>query len=775
MRDDANLMQGAVAQPKRPMQSPVDRFQVPSSSLFGNVLGAEKVADDLDSSRIKELWQRNLSHYLRELDAQAPFRREMATDSAFYDNDQWASEDKATLKGRGQEPMVFNVVAQSCNWIIGTERRGRTDYKILPRTKETSAAAERKTELFKYLDQVNMAEFHWSRAFADSIKAGLGWMECGLQDDDEGEPIFEGFESWRNIIYDTAATAFDLQDGRYKFRTKWVDADIAEAMFPKRESIVKTACYAINEYGASLDRMGDEAMDSREEAAGSEGYSSIDAPSYDRPRVRLIEAWFRVAEQADRIKGGQFAGELYDPSSPGHVDAVDSGEAEVRSKLTYRMYVMIFTTTGVLWFSKSPYRHNRYPFTPIWAYRKDSDGSPYGPIRNMRDAQKDINKRFSKAQYILNSQKVIMDQGAVDDVDELAEEIARPDSIIVKKKGYDLSIETDRVLADSHLGLMQISMGMIQSLSGVTDESMGRTTNATSGKAIVARQEQGALSTAPLQDNLRMARAFHGEKKLSLIEQFMTEDKQFRITNARGVPQHVRINDGLPENDIVRSKADFIISETNWAASARQQQAEALLNIIVQMAPAAPQLALVMLDLVIDAMDIANREEIVKRVRGITGAPDPDEDPENPSPETMAQNAAKAKQAAMEERAAIANVAKIEGEAADKIAAAALKQSQAGKAQADAEKVIRSLPKDTLDNFANALQIAIQMLTAAGAVDTADALIAVANAPPQEQAPMGDVPAPTGPVPMPEGAGMPPGGAGPLSPEPQAPMVPIPV
>ena len=743
MPDDLNQTTGAGFAPRRAAQTAVDRFQVPSSTLFGDVKKA--ATDPLDGPRAKQLFDRMISHYLRELDNQAKWRRDMERDAAFYDNDQWQPEDIATLRGRGQEPMVFNVIAQSINWILGTERRGRTDYKILPRSKEAAKAAEKKTQVFKYLDDANMSEFHWSRAFSDACRAGLGWIECGLRDEDEGEPIYDSFESWRNIIYDTAALNFDLSDGRYTFRTKWVDVDTALAMFPDREGIIKAASYAINEYGAALDRMGDDAMDSREEATASEGYSSLDSPSYTRKRVRLIEAWFRVTENAERMKGGDFSGELYDPASPGHVEAVEGGQSEVITKITHRMYVMLMTTTGPLYLAQSPYRHNRYPFTPIWAYRKDADGSPYGPVRGMVDAQKDVNKRFSKAQFILNTNRVIMEEGAVEDKENLAEEVARPDGIITYKKGYHLELGTDRELSAAHLNLMQVSMGMIQSLSGVTDESMGRTTNATSGKAIIARQEQGALATAPLFDNLRMARAFHGEKRLSLVEQFMSEQKQFRVTNQRGNPDYVTINDGLPENDIVRTKADFKISEAEFNATARQAQAEALLNVVLQLAPVAPQLALLLLDLIVEKMDIPNGEEIVKRIRSITGAEDPEADPENPTPEMQARAQAKAAEAQMAQRAAEANVAKIEGEAA-------LKLSQAEKYKVDAEKVIRSLPKDTLDNFANALQIAIQMLQAAGAVDTADALIAVANAAPAAQpaAPMAGVPMPQGALMAPE-------------------------
>jgi hypothetical protein len=369
----------------------------------------------------------------------------------------------------------------------------------------------------------------------------------------------------------------------------------------------------------------------------------------------------------------------------------------------------------------------------------------------MVDAQRDINKRFSKAQYILNSQKVIMDEGAVDDLDEFEEEIARPDSIIVKKPGKQLTIDVDRELSDAHLNLMQLSTGMIQSLSGVTDESLGRTTNASSGKAIVARQEQGALATAPIFDNLRMARQYHGEKVLSLIEQFYTEEKQFRITNQRGTPDYVNINDGLPENDITRTKADFVIDEVDWNATIRQAQTQELMELLSQLAPAAPQLVMVMLDILVEGMDVPSREELVKRIRQITGAQDPDADPANPTPEMIAQEQAKAAAAAMEQRAAEANILTMEGKAAEA-------QARAQKAKADAEKVRAGTPSDKLQTQKSALELALMMLSALPAVDTADALLQQAGGQPAAvptNAPR--MAAPQQPVPQPP-VGMPPAG-----------------
>lgn len=740
---DAILSTSGTIEVRRSRRSvPGDDHMRDTAQFLGRAAAADVQRNKLDGADVKDTHSRLMSHYVREMDIQAPWRRRMDRDEAFYDSDQWDSEDAAIVESRGQKATVFNVIAQSINWIIGSQRRARTDFKILPRNASGAKSAERKSQILKYLSDVNKSGFSQSDAFAEAVKAGLSWLECGVQDDTEGEPIYDRYESWRNIIIDSVAREKDLSDSRYLFRTKWVDVDTAVAMFPQRAAHIRFSAMRAYEHGVSLDDHGDEYMDSMEADQAREGYSTIDAPSYQRDRVRLIECWFRVPVTEQIISGGEFNGEVYDPSSVGHIEQVHGGIATIKHRPTHRMHVMVCTPSSVLWLSKSPYRHNRLPFTPLWINRKSKSGEFYGVVRPMVDSQEDINKRFSKALAILSSNKVIMEEGAVTDLDAFEDELSRPNGILVKKRGAELTIDADRELAPAHLDIMQMSISMIQSLSGVTDEAMGRTTNAVSGKAIEARQGQAGVSNSTAFDNLRAARQYHGEKMLSLVEQFMTEEKQFRITNSRGVPDYVTVNDGLPENDIVRTKADFIISEDDWAATLRQAQTDQLMGLITELAPVAPQLVMVLLDLLVEMMDVPSRDEIVKRIRQITGMEDPDADPNVDDPERKAREAAKAQQAQMEQRAAEANLAKLEGEAAKA-------QASAAKAQADAQKVLATMPDATLAQQRAALELAIAMLQAEPAVDTADALLVAAGAapPPPNAIPPGAVmPAPAQPL-----------------------------
>lgn len=689
--------------------TPVDRLETtsmttepPPSALHG-----------LDTEDKIELHRLLLSYYRQEIDRQSENRFQMAIDEDYYDSIQWSEQEANELKERGQAPIVYNVIAQTINWVIGSEKRGRTDFNVLPRTKEDAKPAERKTKLLKYISDVNRTPFHRSRAFEDAIKAGLGWMETGVQDEDDGEPIYDRYESWRNILHDSASVELDFSDGRYIFRSKWVDLDVAIALYPDRKAQLEAAVIDASMYG-SFDMVdGDVPMDFMEFDRTNYGVART-MVTHKRRRLRLIECEYRVPEKVERLRGGTHKGEIFDPTDQRHVDAVETGSSTVVSKVMMRVRVAHMTVKDLLWEGPSPYRHNRFRWTPIWCFRRGRDNLPYGMIRAIRDIQDDINKRASKAQHILSSNKVIMDEGALPEgvsIDEFAEEVARPDAIIVKRAGKELTLNVDRELAPAHLDLMSRGINMIQQVGGVTDELLGRTTNAVSGIAVQKRQEQGSLATNKPFDNLRLAEQMRGELELSLIEQFYTEEKQFRITNQRGAPEFVGLNDGLPENDITRTKADFIISEADWRATMRQAAAAQLFEAIAKMPP---EVGMVILDLAVDCLDLPNRDEIAKRIRTVNGQKDPDET--EITPEEQAKQEAQAKQNAYNDALAQATLDKANADA-DK------SRADADKSRAAADQAQATTMQTRVEAANTAMEAATSVVTMPTIAKVADGIL----------------------------------------------------
>jgi hypothetical protein len=666
----------------------------------------------LDTPDMQVQHGRLMSYYTMELEKQAENRAETELDFEFYDNHQWAEEDEAILEDRGQKALVYNVVATTIDWVTGAEKRARTDFKVLARQKEGAEQAERKSDLLKYLNDVNRAGFAESDAFEACVKGGVGWLEEGVQDGSEGEPVYIRSESWRNMLHDSNATEKDLSDARYIFRSKWVDLDIAVAWFPKRKGFLMRAAQHSDRWGGWDYEYGDQAMDSMERDTLSAAIVGREF-GYSRERVRIIEAWFRKPTLVNKMRGGQFAGEVFDPYSKGHIAEISAGRAVVVNKTELRMHCAVMTTNGLLYIGETPYRHNRFPFTPLWCYRRDKTGLPYGMIRRMRGVQQDINWRASKALHILSTNKTLAREGSIPDVDKWAEESARADALLIYK-GEKPDINIDRQLAPAHLDFMSRSIQWIQSMSGVTDENLGRRTNATSGVAIEARQDQGSLATAGIFDSLHFSKQVSGEKRLSLIEQFFEEEKQFRITNRRGTPVYVTINSGLPEDDITATKADFVISEDEWRATLRQSQTEELVNLLKEIGPVAPQAVLVVLDLVVEGMDIANRDEIVRRIRQVSGMSDPDAT--EPTPEEIEKQAKQAKLEEQEDRLREAEIAEKENSGAQKGAAA-------GKLEAETQNMAVARALQGVQTQMEALTAAMAALTAPGAVPVADKIL----------------------------------------------------
>lgn len=675
-----------------------------------------KKATFLDSQSGQAIHATLMGHYLRELDRQAPNRVEMAADEDFYDHNQYSEEELAILAERGQAPLVFNLIHTTVNWVLGTQRRAPSEFRVLARKASGVKAAERKTELLKHVDDANHFIHEESLAFASQVKAGMGWLESAQASEDDPSKVLVRAESWRSMLWDSTAIRYDLEDARYLFRTKWMDADTVASMWRHRLGVIERSISRASSGLFMLDDLGDEAMDYQEAehfnglSRGTRGVGTA-----ERPRVRVIEAWFkRTVSDATSMRGGQFNGELFDPWSPGHVQELNEGAATLSTRPREVIHCALMTEYGLLDLRRTPYRHNRYPFTPLWGYRRARDGMPYGLIRGIRDIQRDLNRRAAKALHHLSTTRVTVAQGSVPDIETLRSEAARPDAVIEYIEGKAAPmIESDTNIAAAHIDLMSRDAEMIQSVAGVTDENMGRRTNATSGIAIERRQNQGQLATSIFFDNLSFTRRLHGAKTMVNIETFYTEQDEFRITDSRGNPSWRVINDGAVENAIAAFAADYVITDEDWRATVRQAQAAQLLELAKQLAATAPQIVLSMLDLIIESLDVPKKDELVKRVRQITGVDDPDADPNNPSPEQIAAQAARDEQAALQKRQAMASLAEIE--------------AQARKANAEASKAEAQATTDVIKQLTESMEAALKIAGAPAVAAAADQILAQAR------------------------------------------------
>jgi len=586
----------------------------------------------LDGEVARKLHRKMLDWYFHERARQAENRLQQSMDDDYYDGEQWSAEDAQVLHERRQVPLVFNEVAPMIDWLIGTERRTRVDWNVLPRTEDDVDTADAKRKVLKFVSDINRIPFARSRAFADAVKVGVGWVDDGARDDPTQDVLYSKYENWRNVLWDSSSYELDISDARYLFRWRWVDADVAEIMFPERAHQIRRS---VIDAGAA-DGADDEDWGIGEAPAPSGTLYASGAGVYgevSRRRIKLIECQYRMPVKSRIITDGPMKGAFVSQGDAAMADIVNSKSASFVDKVVMRMHVAVFTEADMLSNDVSVYRHNRFSLTPIWCYRRGKDRLPYGAIRRVRDLQQDLNKRASKALFMLSTNQVIADEGAVSDIDIARQEVDMPDGWVTVKTGKKFEIRRDTDAATGQVQMMTLDAQNIQRSVGVNNENLGRATNAVSGEAIKARQLQGSVGTTEPFDNLRFAVQVHGEKLLSLTEQFYSDEKVIRLTGNRpGKVEWLRINqpevqpDGSVRylNDITASQADFIVAEADYAGTLRQVMFDSLRDIAGRLPP---ELAVRFLRMAYEYSDLPNKDEITDEIRKITGEIDPNKEP----------------------------------------------------------------------------------------------------------------------------------------------------
>lgn len=646
-----------------------------------------------DDAAKRDLFIKLKSWFEHEHMLQQVNRYQMALDCDYYDGDQWLPHEAADVRARGQNPIVYNEIKPTLDWLIGTERRTRRDFKVLARAnkaKEAADDAQLKTQLLKYLDDVNRAPFERSRAFDDAIKAGMGWIEVRVTSDPEDELIALRSESWRNMLHDSIQARHrpDPDEWRYVFRFKEVDLDVAQAYFPDQTEALERASTMGDWTGLDDDWNGawptGRITSSNDLPARWITYNPESELTNPRKRVSLVECWYRAPTRETTGKG-----------------------ASTQDRTRMAMRVAIFTKHDLLLDLDSPYSHGKFPFVPLWCYRRKGDGLPYGVVRNIRGPQDDLNKRMSKAQFLMAVNQLRVEEGAIDeavmDMEEIRAEVAAPDGIAVFAKGalsgQKVQVRDGKDLAQGHVAMAERDAVAIRSVSGVTMENRGVSSSAASGKAILAKQDQGSMVTAEVFDNMLFAHQLEGELALALIEQWYTEEKTFSVTGDRYKLDYYTINERDPAtgqrlNDVTRHKATFVIGEAPWRQALAEAAFESAMNMLAQLAPVAPQVVTSIIDLVFEWADIPNKQTILQRIRAATGASDPDkgDSPEQQKLKRQQQALAQAQfQAQMAQMQATIAEARAKGE---KLSAEAMaKRMEALYMTAQAAQVLTMAPQ----------------------------------------------------------------------------------
>jgi hypothetical protein len=249
----------------------------------------------------------------------------------------------------------------------------------------------------------------------------------------------------------------------------------------------------------------------------------------------------------------------------------------------------------------------------------------------------------------------------------------------------------------------QIADGDMKATTGIYDASLGEKSNETSGRAIMARDQQGETGSFIYVDNLSAAIRHAGLIMLEMIPQVYTAERSIRIMGEDGaIEDYQRINTILPDgtkfNDISVGQFDLEVTTGPAFATKRMEAAEKMMDL-VQSVPAIGQVGA---DIIVKGLDIPYGEKLADRLGMMLVPPGMDENIDKKRAEMQQKMAQSMPQEPdpMQEIAVAGAVAEVENTQAD----TALKSAKAQREEILAERAERDAHAAVLEPLQAGIQ-----------------------------------------------------------------------
>lgn len=416
-------------------------------------------------------------------------RREQQLDQDYYDGPaQLNAEIRHTLKLRGQPAIFDNRVAPAIDGILGVIEASKVDPRAFPRNPDDQGSADVATKTLRYIaDRANWQQVKLDCA-EDYLKQGL---TAAIVEWD-GRDIRVEQIRWETFFYDPKSRKNDFSDAKYLGIAKWMYVDEVTQAYPERAK-------ELGDLTSTHDNAVDETWDDRPD-------DQIRWVDKRRKRVNVVEIYYRHTGEWLRC---------------------------------------VFCGAGWLEYGPSPYVNAITGETrcPIEAqsFKVDRKNNRYGPIRNMRPMQDEVNARRSRGLHLLNSRQVQqVDENAPPvDPDLVRQEAVRADGVI--PTGWQTVQAND--LARGNLEMLSEAKESLQRMVPVAIAQDLREGSATSGRARQVAQQAGMTQFGRGFGRIEDFETRIYRQMWAAAQQFITAPMFVRITDNPRAPEFLQVNE----------------------------------------------------------------------------------------------------------------------------------------------------------------------------------------------------------------------------------------
>lgn len=545
----------------------------------------------------KALLERARKQFRAIVDAESKLREEMLEDRKFRAGIQWAEKDRKAREEDGRPCLTINRIPQFIRLITNQQRQSRPAVQVNPvdsgGDKETAEVFQ---GLIRHIETASDAEVAYDTACEHQVEMGRGYLrvlteyanDTGGEQNIRIERVLNPF----SVYIDQAARKADRSDMRFAFITTDLPKDEYEELYGEKSSVE-----SLEEFAATGDESAQDWM--------PEG------------KVRVAE-YFCIKHKESEIQVGD----------------------RKRKVQTPEVYWYLINAVSVL--ERRQWAGKFIPIVPVLGDEIDINGviDLRGVVRDGRDPQRMCNFWESMtAETILSSNLApwVMAEGQDEGYEKMWDTANRKRySRLVYKPttvAGQLAAPPRRETAEPPIQAMvlasQQAKADLQDVTGLQDDAHGKRGPSESGKAILARQQQGDLSNSHYLDNLGRSIRHLGRMLVDLIPHYYDAPRVVRILGEDEKEQTVMVaagqqnvmaaqQQGLPEGvkriyDLSAGHFDVTISVGPSNQTRRQEAVESMVRFVEAYPNAFPLIG----DLLADEMDWPGAAAIAKRLKAM--------------------------------------------------------------------------------------------------------------------------------------------------------------
>lgn len=525
--------------------------------------------------------------------------------------DQWDSNDLKKRKGR--ITVAVNRCPQFVKQITGEMRQNKPAIRVMPVDDQTDPKlAEVYSAIIRHIESHSDAHRVYSKAGEQAVIGGIGWFRI-LTDylDDksfEQEIVVKHIRNPLAVVIDPGAVELTRHDMQWAIVSELIPEETFRSKYPKAKM------------------------------------NGFDGEDYEAWRVdkkiRVAEYWVREEHSREMLMlsdgSTRYGDELTD------LDLLTLGEMGlqvVNRRKAKAFKVKCYKITGVEILETYDWAGTYIPLVPVIGEETEVGDEVFrhGLVYPMIDSQKAYNFARSamletvagqpKAPFLVTAAMVKNWQTEWQALNEGNPMVLPYDADPMAPGGPQRLSPPN--FANSWYQEALVADGDMKATTGIYDASLGKQSNETSGRAIMARDQQGETASYVYADNLSAAIRQAGLIMLEIIPQIYTSERVIRIMGEDGaIEGYERINTQLPDgtrwNDISTGQFDLEVTTGPAFATKRMESADKMMQL-VQSVPAIGQIGG---DMIVKALDMPYGDKLAERL-GLAMVPpgmDPDLD-----------------------------------------------------------------------------------------------------------------------------------------------------